>query len=390
MFTGPNWKMIAQSNIWDPDRNHLPSPNAYEYSVVSGSPQSTDFFMNFDPLPGGCSVGGCFAYANYQVNISWKTLSYSNIATRIYYIDYLDANINSDYAYTNNICGIDIQFFLDPSSEDIITMQYKSDFPNCGLVTTAPLNGQAFKIWKLTGDELYTPNSARHFNVPVTITTSCGGPVCDPNRIYKINGSSPPQDPCPASGCAITMQSESTLTAEAYSVFENYDQYEDMIFYYWRLPNITYLHGINSFSSPITRSLYTNLAIPLRYAAYYSYDWNPPHFADPAKMIQTEQRGGGKTSESEFVGEGLGLSASFYPNPFNPTATITYRILEASYVSLSIYDLLGRRIARLRDGWQEAGQYEAIWDASALPSGLYVYRLETAGQALTGKMQLLK
>ncbi|HMB89920.1 MAG TPA: T9SS type A sorting domain-containing protein [Rhodothermales bacterium] len=380
-------EMIAQSNIWDPDRNYLSSPNVYEYSVVSGSPQSTDFFMNFDPIQGGCLVGGCFSYAKYQIKISWKTYSYSNVNTRSYYINYLDANINEDYAYQSNICGIDVIFDL---AEDVITMSFKGGFPTCGGITTTPPNGASYQIWQLTGPDSYTPNSARHFNIPTAVTTSCGGSACNPNRIYEINGSSPPQDPCPASGCSITMQSENTLTAEAYSFFENYDPYGDMVFYYWKLPNNTYLHGINPFSSPITRSLYTNLAIPLTYEAYYSYDWNPPHLWDPAKVDQKEQHEE-KSTESKFVGEeGSELSASSFPNPFNPTTTITYQILESSHVSLIIYDLLGRRVARLTDGWQEAGQYEVTWDASALPSGLYLYRLEAAGQGVTGKIQLYK
>jgi hypothetical protein len=382
-------EMIAQSNIWDPNRDYLPEPNTYDYSVVSGSPQSTSFFMNFDPLPGGCLIGGCFSYADYQIKISWRAYSYSNISTRTYYINYLDANINIDYNYTKNMCGIDMEFYLDVTSGDIITMHHNSGFPNCQPVTTIPLEGHSFNIWELTGPASYTPNSARHFNIPITITTSCGGPVCNPNRIYRINGSSPPQDPCPTSGCAVTMQSESTLTAEAHSIFENYDANGDMVFYYWELPDGTYLHGINPFSSQVTRSFYTNLGIPLTYEAYYSYDWNPPHH--PGKVDWAEQSGE-KRIEGKLVEgkEGSELSISSFPNPFNPTATIVYQIFEAGHVSLIIYDLLGRRVARLFDGWQEAGQYKATWNASALPSGLYMYRLEAAGQALTGTVQLLK
>jgi len=58
-----------------------------------------------------------------------------------------------------------------------------------------------------------------------------------------------------------------------------------------------------------------------------------------------------------------------YPNPFNPTTTISYTLPEATRVSLIIHDLSGRVVSRLVDGWREKGVHEAVFDGSNLASG---------------------
>ncbi|MBC8204984.1 MAG: T9SS type A sorting domain-containing protein [FCB group bacterium] len=64
-----------------------------------------------------------------------------------------------------------------------------------------------------------------------------------------------------------------------------------------------------------------------------------------------------------------------YPNPFNPTTAIRYTMKEAGLVKLIVYDITGREIAKLIDGWESAGVYEVIFDGSELPSGVYFCRI---------------
>ena len=65
-----------------------------------------------------------------------------------------------------------------------------------------------------------------------------------------------------------------------------------------------------------------------------------------------------------------------YPNPFNPTTVITYQLLTHGYVTLTVYDVLGREVATLVNGQKSAGVHTVSWDASQLSSGIYIYRLK--------------
>ncbi len=68
-----------------------------------------------------------------------------------------------------------------------------------------------------------------------------------------------------------------------------------------------------------------------------------------------------------------------YPNPFNPSTTFTFQLAEYSTVSLRVFDLIGKEVASIVDEDLAAGRYQADWDASALSSGIYFYRLEATG-----------
>ena len=79
-----------------------------------------------------------------------------------------------------------------------------------------------------------------------------------------------------------------------------------------------------------------------------------------------------------------------YPNPFNATTTIIFFIGKDSYASLRVYDVLGREIATIFSGELPAGSYTKQWNASALPSGVYFYRLLASSYAETKKLVLIK
>jgi hypothetical protein len=79
-----------------------------------------------------------------------------------------------------------------------------------------------------------------------------------------------------------------------------------------------------------------------------------------------------------------------YPNPFNPKTNIGFRIAEFGFVSLKLYDVLGNEVATLVNEIKSAGNYEVTFDASELPSGIYLYQLRSENYASTKKMLLLK
>ena len=79
-----------------------------------------------------------------------------------------------------------------------------------------------------------------------------------------------------------------------------------------------------------------------------------------------------------------------YPNPFNPETRILWELNAEQHVTLTVYDLLGRKVAQLADGVHQAGVHSVTFDASALSSGVYIYRLEAGGTVLNRKMTVVK
>lgn len=84
------------------------------------------------------------------------------------------------------------------------------------------------------------------------------------------------------------------------------------------------------------------------------------------------------------------LESGNYPNPFNANTAINYNLPYAGYVTLEIFDLRGRMIESLADGFQEAGQKIFYWDASEMPSGVYFFNLVFDGMRESKKMALIK
>ncbi|MFO7446036.1 MAG: T9SS type A sorting domain-containing protein [Ignavibacteriaceae bacterium] len=79
-----------------------------------------------------------------------------------------------------------------------------------------------------------------------------------------------------------------------------------------------------------------------------------------------------------------------FPNPFNPSTSISYRIPEAGHVSLKVYNVLGSEIASLVNKEQSAGQHSINFDASGLAGGVYFYSLKSGGKVQTRRMILVK
>jgi len=79
-----------------------------------------------------------------------------------------------------------------------------------------------------------------------------------------------------------------------------------------------------------------------------------------------------------------------YPNPFNSSTTINYGLPEAGPVTLTVCDLLGRKVALLVDEWSEPGRYQVVFDASRLSSGVYLYRLQAGRFNQSRKLIVLK
>jgi len=125
------------------------------------------------------------------------------------------------------------------------------------------------------------------------------------------------------------------------------------------------------------------------------YHWFPTQYATWSAQATAEDNGIISRSVSEvkkisnLVPQDFTLEQN-YPNPFNPSTRIDYTIAKRSPVSLKVYNVVGQEVETLFSGVQDAGHYEATFDAKTLASGVYIYRLEAGTTTITKKMMLLK
>jgi hypothetical protein len=79
-----------------------------------------------------------------------------------------------------------------------------------------------------------------------------------------------------------------------------------------------------------------------------------------------------------------------YPNPFNPSTTIGFSLPESAEIRLAVYDVTGRLVAVLAEGFHQAGSHQATFNASGLGSGVYLYRLQSGGQTVSRMLTVIK
>ena len=128
-----------------------------------------------------------------------------------------------------------------------------------------------------------------------------------------------------------------------------------------------------------------------------SHDWG-----DAVLRIQDVQLNEGLipavTEQTELslavIPEVYALSQN-YPNPFNPETVIHYDLPFPSHVKLSVYNIMGQKVATLVDGERSAGSHSIVWDGKnnkgeSLASGVYLYRMETEGFVQTRKLVLMR
>ena len=86
----------------------------------------------------------------------------------------------------------------------------------------------------------------------------------------------------------------------------------------------------------------------------------------------------------------IDYTLSNFPDPFNPATTISYSISKAGHVTIEVFNVMGQKVARLFDGYKDAGSYYVKWDASEFAGGVYFAVMKTKGFTKTEKMMLVK
>jgi hypothetical protein len=116
-------------------------------------------------------------------------------------------------------------------------------------------------------------------------------------------------------------------------------------------------------------------------------DFETP-FAEGTSLLETTTIVLSENNDEHF--EGFHLNQNF-PNPFNPATIIQYTLSTKQFVTLKVFDVLGREIVTLVNGEKDPGQYEVEFSAKGgYPSGVYLYRLKTGNGTATKKMKLNK
>jgi Secretion system C-terminal sorting domain len=153
---------------------------------------------------------------------------------------------------------------------------------------------------------------------------------------------------------------------------------------------------------------YTEISIPMVYDDNNPPGWIPTHGNITVTILpptgQAPHIGtyflvddftfdGQPVSVEKEIGENIPNDFSLqqnYPNPFNPSTNINFSVPEESFVTLKVYNVQGEEIADLVNENLSTGNYNVNWDASALPSGVYVYMLRAKDIYLSRKMILMK
>ena len=141
--------------------------------------------------------------------------------------------------------------------------------------------------------------------------------------------------------------------------------------------------------SEYTYSLAPYASTPIMWVGFrYNMDVN-----NAGHMVQLDDVFLGEQSAVQQIGNNIpdkfALSQN-YPNPFNPSTTIRFDLAKSTDVTLIVYNSIGQEVARIFEGHQKAGSYEATFDAGKLSSGTYYYRLTTDSFVETKKMVVVK
>ena len=186
----------------------------------------------------------------------------------------------------------------------------------------------------------------------------------------------------------LVMPADSSSVVDSTSISFVWQECQPDVEKYWFELDTTEQFSTSFIDSTIidTTYLYSSLQINKRYwwrvKAYNTYGWGD--FSE-IRTFDTYVT----SVESEDIPIEYALEQN-YPNPFNPVTTIKYSLPTESRVKLEILNLLGEQVELLVNETNTGGDYEAIWDASNLASGIYFYRLQAGDFVQTRKMILLK
>jgi len=177
-----------------------------------------------------------------------------------------------------------------------------------------------------------------------------------------------------------------------------YQTHDNTINLAWTQPNGAYIpnfisyaiyrDGVSIVNTGVTNPSFVDVAVSAENHSYYVTAIYTTGESGPSNTLQVN-------SGSDIVSVVVTSLAGNYPNPFNPSTTIAFDMAHEGYVSIEVYNVKGQRIKEVISGRYKAGSHKVIWngdDSAGQPvgSGVYFYRMTTAGYSSVQKMMLLK
>ena len=233
------------------------------------------------------------------------------------------------------------------------------------------------------------------------VVTTVAAPTCDINNIGSVS--------FPASGgrlrysLTITNSNLTAVVFDAWTKLKNPDNT-------WTGPLIYRSDLTLSPGGSIVRTLLMDIPATWPSGYYYLYLWvgdyeaNQVYDDDYLYFMKSATGDGVSPAVQEFaygsweddpsspciapMPANISLNAS--PNPFNPTTTLKFALPEAGQVKMEIFNAAGQKVSTLVNGWRDAGQHQATWEASDVTSGVYLVRLEAGSMKSTAKILLVK
>jgi Alginate lyase/Secretion system C-terminal sorting domain len=147
-----------------------------------------------------------------------------------------------------------------------------------------------------------------------------------------------------------------------------------------------HFHNRKGYDLPMTNMLISSKVRPSYFTTMLNMAWES---GTHAGLDNTTTHVASGDASTGGIPQHFGLSQN-YPNPFNPSTTISYSLQRSSFVTLRVYDVTGRTVATVVSEQKEAGMHTVRFDASALSTGIYVYRLSTENSVISKRMILLK
>lgn len=271
-----------------------------------------------------------------------------------------------------------------------------------------PIPNAGFESWnglEITG---WIHNSSSVIPTVVKTTDSYSGSFAVRGEVINIGGFGMP--PTLLSG---TAQDPRFTVIHAYQTFTGQYKFEgqggDSLFIEVVFINVNNGGGAEGHAAiGVNATSFTEISIPMIYDPGNPQGWVPTHgnititIIPPTGQIPhigtyfivdhftfDGQPVSVELEKNDFIPDQFNLNQNF-PNPFNPSTKISFDIAEESFTTLKVYNIQGEEVATLVNKRLAAGSYNADWNAENLPSGAYIYTLNSDGILLSNKMILMK